>query len=135
MNCGKKSSSSFGGSKLRPGMKPISIIGITLKPYGVNGSRSARDPHDEPEPWTWVRWKARVGHFTASGHDERVWNHSSFHQPLKQGILWAVGITRMIRISSRIASHSSMKSATISQIMRKGHSLWHFNYLFLLKRA
>ena len=50
------------------------------------------DPHDQPEPWTWVRTegKGRV-FYTASGHDERVWNKSEFHQLIKKGILWAVG--------------------------------------------
>jgi len=50
------------------------------------------DPHDQPEPWTWVRTegKGRV-FYTASGHDERVWGKAEFHQLIKQGILWAVG--------------------------------------------
>lgn len=50
------------------------------------------DPHEKPEPWTWVRTegKGRV-FYTASGHDERVWSKPEFHQLLKQGILWAVG--------------------------------------------
>ena len=50
------------------------------------------DPHDQPEPWTWVRTegKGRV-FYTASGHDERVWNKPEFHQLIKKGILWAVG--------------------------------------------
>ena len=77
------------------------------------------DPHDEPEPWTWVRTegKGRV-FYTPSGHDERVWNHSSFHQLLKQGILWAVGDKARNDTNplSRIASHSSMKNATISKL-------------------
>ena len=34
--------------------------------------------------------KGRV-FYTASGHDERVWNKPEFHQLLKNGILWAVG--------------------------------------------
>ena len=49
----------------------------------------------EPEPWTWVRQqgKGRI-FYTASGHDERVWNHPSFHELLKRGILWAIGDVR-----------------------------------------
>lgn len=44
------------------------------------------------EPWTWVKehGKGRV-FYTAYGHDERTWGHPSFHQLIKQGILWAVG--------------------------------------------
>ena len=49
----------------------------------------------KPEPWTWVRnqGKGRV-FYTASGHDERVWEKSEFHELLKQGILWSAGDTR-----------------------------------------
>ena len=68
------------------------------------------DPHDEPEPWTWVRTegKGRV-FYTASGHDERVWNHSSFHQLLKQGILWAVGDKARERYESFIADREPLQ--------------------------
>ena len=47
------------------------------------------------EPWTWIRTqgKGRV-FYTASGHDERVWNHTAFHELLKKGILWAIGDQR-----------------------------------------
>ncbi|MCB1228781.1 MAG: ThuA domain-containing protein [Verrucomicrobiae bacterium] len=49
----------------------------------------------EPEPWTWVREQGQGRVFyTASGHDERVWNLPAFQQLLKRGILWAVGDTR-----------------------------------------
>jgi len=53
------------------------------------------DPITEPEPWTWVRTHGdgRI-FYTASGHDERVWGHPSFHALLKQGILWAIGPER-----------------------------------------
>lgn len=46
---------------------------------------------DHREPWTWVKeyGKGKV-FYTASGHDERVWNHPGFHQLIKEGILWAV---------------------------------------------
>jgi putative membrane-bound dehydrogenase-like protein len=46
----------------------------------------------DEEPWTWVRTqgKGRV-YYTASGHDQRVWDQPAFHQLLKSGILWAVG--------------------------------------------
>ncbi|MEC5125311.1 PVC-type heme-binding CxxCH protein [Verrucomicrobiales bacterium BCK34] len=49
----------------------------------------------EPEPWTWVRTqgKGRV-FYTASGHDERVWNEPAFHKLIKKGILWSVGEKR-----------------------------------------
>ncbi len=50
------------------------------------------DPHTEPEPWTWVRTQGNGRIFyTASGHDQRVWNNAGFHQLLKSGILWAAG--------------------------------------------
>ena len=50
------------------------------------------DPHTKPEPWTWVRTQGNGRVFyTASGHDERVWSHSDFHQLIKSGIMWAVG--------------------------------------------
>ncbi len=55
----------------------------------------AGDPHTEPEPWTWIRTEGQGRVFyTASGHDERVWGRSEFHQLLKQGLLWAVGDDR-----------------------------------------
>jgi len=49
----------------------------------------------EDEPWTWVRTQAKGRiYYTASGHDERVWGRSEFHEMLKAGILWAVGDER-----------------------------------------
>ena len=49
----------------------------------------------KPEPWTWVRDQAKGRVFyTASGHDERVWGKSEFHELLKKGILWSAGDTR-----------------------------------------
>lgn len=41
------------------------------------------------EPWTWTRThgKGRV-FYTAYGHDERVWSHSSFHRLLRNAVLW-----------------------------------------------
>ncbi len=50
-------------------------------------------PHDgQYEPWTWVRrqGKGRV-FYTASGHDERTWNQTGYHELLAGGIRWAVG--------------------------------------------
>jgi len=46
---------------------------------------------DHREPWTWVRnhGKGKV-FYTAYGHDERTWNHPSFHELIKEGIAWAV---------------------------------------------
>ncbi len=52
-------------------------------------------PHDgEYEPWTWVRkqGKGRV-FYTASGHDERTWNQTGYHELLAGGIRWAAGRT------------------------------------------
>lgn len=47
---------------------------------------------DHREPWTWIReqGKGRV-FYTAYGHDQRTWNHPSFHELIKRGVLWAVG--------------------------------------------
>ncbi|MGC6427354.1 MAG: PVC-type heme-binding CxxCH protein [Akkermansiaceae bacterium] len=61
---------------------------MTRKPEGDDNISS-------PEPWTWTRTqgKGRV-FYTASGHDDRVWNKPEFHQLLKSGILWAVGEER-----------------------------------------
>ena len=68
------------------------------------------DPHTEPEPWTWVRTqgKGRV-FYTASGHDQRVWNNAGFHQLLKSGILWAVGDKARKRYDKFIAGRAPLK--------------------------
>ena len=68
------------------------------------------DPHTKPEPWTWVRTegKGRV-FYTASGHDERVWNHPDFHQLIKSGILWAVGDKAKARYEKFLASRAPLK--------------------------
>lgn len=53
------------------------------------------DNISEPEPWTWVRTQGQGRIFyTASGHDERVWSRSEFHDLLRAGILWTVGEER-----------------------------------------
>ncbi|GAA5494370.1 hypothetical protein Rhal01_00530 [Rubritalea halochordaticola] len=46
----------------------------------------------EEEPWTWVRTngKGRI-FYTASGHDERCWNHEGYQDLVYRGIVWAVG--------------------------------------------
>ena len=68
------------------------------------------DPHDQPEPWTWVRTegKGRV-FYTASGHDERVWGKAEFHQLIKQGILWAVGEQVLKRYENFLAKRAPLK--------------------------
>ncbi|MBC8350235.1 MAG: ThuA domain-containing protein [Verrucomicrobia bacterium] len=68
------------------------------------------DPHTKPEPWTWIRTegKGRV-FYTASGHDERVWNHPDFHQLIKSGILWAVGDKAKARYEKFLASRAPLK--------------------------
>ena len=68
------------------------------------------DPHADPEPWTWVReeGKGRV-FYTASGHDERVWNKPEFHQLLKNGILWAVGEKVHERYKNFLANREPLK--------------------------
>lgn len=62
------------------------------------------------EPWTWIRTqgKGRV-FYTASGHDERVWNHAAFHELLKKGILWAVGDKRRKAYEAFIAARPKLK--------------------------
>ncbi len=46
---------------------------------------------DHREPWTWVKeYGDGKVFYTASGHDERVWNNPGFHKLIKEGILWAV---------------------------------------------
>jgi uncharacterized protein len=42
------------------------------------------------EPWTWVRThgKGRV-FYTASGHDERVWNNPMFQRLIRNAVVWA----------------------------------------------
>jgi putative membrane-bound dehydrogenase-like protein len=68
------------------------------------------DPHTEPEPWTWVRTQGNGRIFyTASGHDQRVWNNASFHQLLKSGILWAVGDKARKRYDKFLASRTPLK--------------------------
>lgn len=56
---------------------------------------AADDNIMEPEPWTWIRnqGKGRV-FYTASGHDERVWDLPEFQELLKHGILWSIGDRR-----------------------------------------
>ncbi|MDP7050118.1 MAG: ThuA domain-containing protein, partial [Verrucomicrobiota bacterium] len=68
------------------------------------------DPHTKPEPWTWVRTqgKGRV-FYTASGHDQRVWSHSDFHQLIKSGILWSVGNKARKRYDNFIAKRTPLK--------------------------
>ena len=68
------------------------------------------DPHTKPEPWTWVRTqgKGRV-FYTASGHDQRVWGHSDFHQLIKSGILWSVGDKARKRYDNFIAKRTPLK--------------------------
>ncbi len=64
----------------------------------------------EPEPWTWVRTqgKGRV-FYTASGHDERVWKQTAFHQLLKAGILWSVGDERKAAYEKFIKGRAPLK--------------------------
>ena len=75
--------------------------------------RDVAGPNDnikEPEPWTWVRTqgKGRV-FYTASGHDERVWKQTAFHQLLKAGILWSVGDERKQSYDRFIAGRTPLK--------------------------
>jgi putative membrane-bound dehydrogenase-like protein len=64
----------------------------------------------KPEPWTWTRnqGSGRV-FYTASGHDERVWSRSEFHQLLKSGILWAVGDQRKASYEKFVSNRAPLK--------------------------
>ncbi|YCM45457.1 PVC-type heme-binding CxxCH protein [Verrucomicrobiaceae bacterium 227] len=69
-----------------------------------------QDNVTEPEPWTWTREqeKGRV-FYTASGHDQRVWKLSEFHQLLKSGILWAVGDERLATYQKFTSARTPLK--------------------------
>lgn len=63
----------------------------------------------EPEPWTWTREQGQGRVFyTASGHDQRVWSLSEFHQLLKSGILWAVGDERRASYQKFVSSRTPL---------------------------
>ena len=68
------------------------------------------DPEPGPEPWTWVRkqGKGRV-FYTASGHDERVWEKSEFHALIKSGILWAIGDERRAGYESFLSDRTPLR--------------------------
>jgi putative membrane-bound dehydrogenase-like protein len=68
------------------------------------------DNIEKAEPWTWIRTqgKGRV-FYTASGHDERVWDNAAFHELLKKGILWAVGDQRRKRYDAFIAERPKLQ--------------------------
>ena len=67
------------------------------------------DNINKPEPWTWTRQqgKGRV-YYTASGHDQRVWSRSEFHQLLKSGILWGIGDERKATYQKFIKSRAPL---------------------------
>lgn len=64
----------------------------------------------QPEPWTWTReqGKGRV-FYTASGHDQRVWSRSEFHQLIKSGILWAIGDDRKASYQKFLKGRTPLK--------------------------
>ena len=96
------------------------------------------DPHEKPEPWTWVRTegKGRV-FYTASGHDERVWSKPEFHQLLKQGILWAVGDQVRERYDGFLANRVPLEYEKRDHIpnYEKRPEPLPFSYRFLLRKA
>jgi putative membrane-bound dehydrogenase-like protein len=53
---------------------------------------AVRDENGVKEPWTWVRTqgKGRV-FYTASGHDERIWQNAAYRELLVRGTAWAAG--------------------------------------------
>jgi len=76
------------------GMQPFQVWDETYVHTKHNPDRTVlmeRVDEKGREPWTWVRThgKGRV-FYTAYGHDERVWGHSSFHRLVRNAILWAV---------------------------------------------
>ncbi|MDA8876141.1 ThuA domain-containing protein, partial [Akkermansiaceae bacterium] len=71
----------------------------------------------EPEPWTWTRTQGQGRVFyTASGHDQRVWNQPNFHQLLKSGILWAIGDERKASYQSFLSSRPPLTYETRDNI-------------------
>ena len=82
--------------------------------------REVAGPDDnikEPEPWTWIRTqgKGRV-FYTASGHDERVWDRGEFHALLKRGILWSIGDSRKAAYERFIANRAPLQYETRGNI-------------------
>jgi len=64
----------------------------------------------QPEPWTWTREQGQGRVFyTASGHDQRVWQLAEFHQLLKSGILWAVGDERRSSYEKFVSARTPLK--------------------------
>ncbi len=84
-----------------------------LKDRVVLQVREVAGPDDnikEPEPWTWIRTQGQGRVFyTASGHDERVWERDEFHQLLKRGILWSVGDKRKAAYDRFLAKRAPLQ--------------------------
>lgn len=78
---------------------------------------AADDNITEPEPWTWIRkqGKGRV-FYTASGHDERVWNLPEFHALLKSGILWSIGDERRASYESFLKERTPLTYEKVDNI-------------------
>lgn len=59
-----------------------------------------RKSKEGDEPWTWVRnqGKGRV-FYTASGHDQRVWEQAAFHSLLAKGLNWSSGPEAQARLA------------------------------------
>ena len=74
-------------------------------------------PNGEREPWTWVRDQGagRV-FYTASGHDQRVWELPEFHQLIKSGLLWAVGDEVAQRHATYLESRTPLEYETVDFI-------------------
>ncbi|HEY0968351.1 MAG TPA: PVC-type heme-binding CxxCH protein [Opitutaceae bacterium] len=77
------------------GLAPLEAWDETYLHDRQGGDRTVLQVRKHPageEPWTWVRTQGsgRV-FYTASGHDERVWDLPAFHQLLIKGITWAAG--------------------------------------------
>lgn len=85
------------------GLAPLEAWDETYVHDRLGGDRTVlqvRKHAEGEEPWTWVRTQGsgRV-FYTASGHDERVWNQPAFHQLLIKGIQWAVGAQASDRLT------------------------------------
>ena len=63
-----------------------------------------RKSKEGDEPWTWVRnqGKGRV-FYTASGHDQRVWEQAAFHSLLAKGLSWSSGPEAQARLTKLAA--------------------------------
>ena len=82
------------------------------------------DPHQEPEPWTWVRTEGKVGYSIPLPGMMNGYGTTGFHALLKKGILWAVGdsVRKRCKLFCRARS-LEVRNATISNYERRPEPL------------